>query len=295
VTWRPCRCSTQPCLAGCRCSSTRAARRRTPRPSSPTCAWSSTDAGRLATRALRLRREPGGVLHRQHQRRGHVDHDRRRAAHRPAEFRRDLAEGRRLPGPRFTRREAVLRRGRPGASRRHGPRPHRSDPDVQTDNPIIYLVHPSDPIGAWPADHAAWLDPRGPDVSPDVRAWPVVSGWQATFDQFNANGVPPGHGHVHDETVVTAWSEIVGPPTLPAAEVDVIRAAIADLPALAVWCPCRAPVTRGGAGGGPRWRRPRRRRPSRSRPCPWTPRPPSGRYPTASLAPDRRRRVGAGR
>ncbi len=84
-----------------------------------------------------------------------------------------------------------------------------------TDNPIIYLTHASDPIVAWTADHQAWLDPRGPDVSPRVVAWPVVGGWQATVDQFNANGVPPGHGHVYDSTVVTAWSEIVGPPSLP--------------------------------------------------------------------------------
>jgi uncharacterized membrane protein len=99
----------------------------------------------------------------------------------------------------------------------------------RTDNPIIYLVHPSDPIVAWTADHAAWLDPRGPDVSERVVAWPVVGGWQATFDQFNANGVPSGHGHVYDETVVTAWSEIVGPPSLPASEIEAIRAAIAGL------------------------------------------------------------------
>ena len=99
-----------------------------------------------------------------------------------------------------------------------------------TDNPIIYLTHASDPIVAWTADHAAWLDPRGPDVSPRVVAWPVVSGWQATVDQFSANGVPPGHGHVYDETVVTAWSEIVGPPSLPRDEVEAIKAAIRDLP-----------------------------------------------------------------
>lgn len=100
----------------------------------------------------------------------------------------------------------------------------------QTDNPIIYLTHASDPIVAWTADHRQWLDPRGPDVSRYAVAWPVVSGWQATLDQFNANGVPPGHGHVYDETVVTAWSEIVGPPSLPADEVEAIRAAITDLP-----------------------------------------------------------------
>ena len=61
-------------------------------------------------------------------------------------------------------------------------------------------------------------------------AWPVVAGWQATVDQFNANGVPAGHGHVYDETVVTAWSEIVGPPSLPDAEIAAIEKAISDPP-----------------------------------------------------------------
>ena len=98
-----------------------------------------------------------------------------------------------------------------------------------TDNPIIYLTHASDPIVAWTADHAEWLDPRGPDVSPRMVAWPVVSGWQATIDQFSANGVPPGHGHVYDATVVTAWSEIVGPPALPDDEIAAIEAKISSL------------------------------------------------------------------
>jgi uncharacterized membrane protein len=99
-----------------------------------------------------------------------------------------------------------------------------------TDNPIIYLTHASDPIVAWTADHAAWLDPRGQDVSSKVIAWPVVAGWQATVDQFNANGVPAGHGHVYDETVVTAWSEIIGPPSLPDTEIAAIEQAINGLP-----------------------------------------------------------------
>ena len=98
-----------------------------------------------------------------------------------------------------------------------------------TDNPIIYLTHASDPIVAWTADHAAWLDPRGPDVSSRMVAWPVVAAWQATVDQFSANGVPPGHGHVYDSTVVTAWSEIVGPPSLPDDEIAAIEKAISDL------------------------------------------------------------------
>ena len=98
-----------------------------------------------------------------------------------------------------------------------------------TDNPIIYLTHASDPIVAWTANHAEWFDPRGWDVHPRVTDWPVVSDLQATVDQFGANGVPAGHGHVYDETVVTAWSEIVGPPSLPDAEIEAIREAISAL------------------------------------------------------------------
>ena len=110
-----------------------------------------------------------------------------------------------------------------------------------TDNPIIYLTHASDPIVAWTADHAAWLDPRGTDVSPRMVAWPVVAGWgQATIDQFSANGVPPGHGHVYDSTVVTAWSEIVGPPVV--ARRRARRHREGDQPAAAV-SPAAPPLT----------------------------------------------------
>jgi uncharacterized membrane protein len=100
----------------------------------------------------------------------------------------------------------------------------------RTGSPVIYLVHDSDPVVGWTADYGAWLDPRGPDTSPFMVGWPVVAFLQATVDQFSATDVPPGHGHVYDETVVTAWSEIVGPPSLPGAEVEAIKDAIADLP-----------------------------------------------------------------
>ena len=106
-----------------------------------------------------------------------------------------------------------------------------TDPTLrwQTDNRIIYLVHASDPIVAWTANHSQWLDPRGPDVSSHMVAWPIVAGWQASVDQFNANGVPAGHGHVYDETTVTAWSEILGPPVLPDPEITAIREKIGEL------------------------------------------------------------------
>jgi uncharacterized membrane protein len=100
-----------------------------------------------------------------------------------------------------------------------------TDPSLtwQTDNQIVYLVHGTDPIVALTADHAAWLDPRPATVSPATTAWPIVSGWQALADMINATGAPPGNGHRYDATTVTAWAQILGPPTLPAAEIEAIR------------------------------------------------------------------------
>ena len=106
-----------------------------------------------------------------------------------------------------------------------------TDPSLrwQTDNRIIYLVNSSDPIVAWTADRDAWLNPRGEDVLPEVAALPLVGGLQATVDLFAANGVPSGHGHIYGDVSATAWSEILGPPSLPAFEVDAIEEALVDI------------------------------------------------------------------
>jgi uncharacterized membrane protein len=106
-----------------------------------------------------------------------------------------------------------------------------TDPSLtwQTDNRIVYLVNSSDPIVAWTADRSAWLDPRGEDVLPEVQALPVIGGLQASVDLFAANGVPAGHGHIYGDVSATAWSEILGPPSLPAAEIDAIEEALVDI------------------------------------------------------------------
>lgn len=97
----------------------------------------------------------------------------------------------------------------------------------QTPNRVVYLVHASDPIVAFQTENSsAWLDPRGPGVLPQVHFFPVVGALQGGIDLFGANATPPGYGHVYDKTVVTAWSEILGPPSLPAAEVKAIQAAV---------------------------------------------------------------------
>lgn len=99
----------------------------------------------------------------------------------------------------------------------------------QTDNRIVYLVNSSDPIVAWTADRDAWLDPRGDDVLPEVSALPLVGGLQASVDLFAANGVPAGHGHIYGDVSATAWSEILGPPSLDPAEIEAIETALVDI------------------------------------------------------------------
>lgn len=106
-----------------------------------------------------------------------------------------------------------------------------TDPTLSWDTPnrIVYLTHPSDPIVAWQVDRSEWLEQRGDDIHPRVNAIPVISDLQGSIDQFGANAVPPGHGHVYDEIVVPAWSEILGPPALSAKEISDIEAAVAEV------------------------------------------------------------------
>jgi uncharacterized membrane protein len=103
-----------------------------------------------------------------------------------------------------------------------------TDPSLEwsTDNRIVYLVNSSDPIVAWTADHEEWLNPRGPDVSPHVQAVPIIDFFQASADMIGATSPPPGHGHGYDVVCVTAWSEILGPPSLSQDEIDAIVEAV---------------------------------------------------------------------
>ncbi len=99
----------------------------------------------------------------------------------------------------------------------------------QTDNRIVYLVNSSDPIVGWTANHTEWLDPRGSDVMPQVSDLPLLSYFAFTVDQFGANSPPAGHGHVYGDLVVPAWSEILGPPSLPDAEIEDVKAAVSQI------------------------------------------------------------------
>jgi uncharacterized membrane protein len=94
---------------------------------------------------------------------------------------------------------------------------------------VVYLQNSSDPIVWWTPDllfaRPQWLDdPRGPDVSPDMHWYPGVTFWQTLVDQFAANGVPAGHGHVYGSGVVDGWAAVGAPAGWTTADTIRLRA-----------------------------------------------------------------------
>ncbi|MBC7300034.1 MAG: alpha/beta-hydrolase family protein [Nocardia sp.] len=96
---------------------------------------------------------------------------------------------------------------------------------------IAYLQHPSDPIVWWSADliltRPDWLrEPRGADVSTQMRWAPFVTFWQVTADLTNAQGVSDGHGHRYGSLVLDGWLAVAAPPGVSEDVVESIRAAV---------------------------------------------------------------------
>jgi uncharacterized membrane protein len=75
---------------------------------------------------------------------------------------------------------------------------------------VVYLQHASDPV-VWWAPSLLWhrpewlVEPPGPDVSPTMDWYPVVTFWQVTIDLTNSLSVPDGHGHVYRAAVLDGW------------------------------------------------------------------------------------------
>src|SRR5262249_39770190 len=66
-----------------------------------------------------------------------------------------------------------------------------------------------------------WMEqPRGFDVSHNVRWFPIVSGLQAFADLLNQLTPPPGFGHVYATDYVKAWASIVRPKDWTEAETE---------------------------------------------------------------------------
>jgi len=81
----------------------------------------------------------------------------------------------------------------------------------------VYLQHASDPM-VWFSPDLAWTrpdwlnEPRGPDVSPHLRWYPIVTFLQAAFDIPMATTVPIGYGHNYAPTgYIHAWIAVTQP------------------------------------------------------------------------------------
>jgi uncharacterized membrane protein len=76
---------------------------------------------------------------------------------------------------------------------------------------VVYLQYASDAITLFAYRYAyqrpAWLQaPRGPDVSPELRWYPIVTMLQLAVDMAVATSTPMGYGHVYaPEHYVDAW------------------------------------------------------------------------------------------
>ena len=91
---------------------------------------------------------------------------------------------------------------------------------------IVYLQYASDPVvffdSASPYREPPWMaHPRGPDVSPSLRWFPIVTLLQLGLDMTLANTAPMGYGHVYaPEHHIEPWIEVTQPPEWSAEELD---------------------------------------------------------------------------
>jgi uncharacterized membrane protein len=86
---------------------------------------------------------------------------------------------------------------------------------------IVYLQYASDPIVFFETAslyrRPEWLGaPRGPDVSPEVRWYPVVTFLQLVLDMAVSLNVPQGYGHRYAAShYIDAWEAVIEPRWTP--------------------------------------------------------------------------------
>jgi uncharacterized membrane protein len=79
---------------------------------------------------------------------------------------------------------------------------------------IVYLQYASDPVTFFDVSslyrQPDWMDlPRGPDVSPHLRWYPVVTFVQLGVDMAFSTSAPAGYGHTfHPHHYIDAWMEV---------------------------------------------------------------------------------------
>ncbi|WP_062385173.1 alpha/beta hydrolase [Demequina iriomotensis] len=87
------------------------------------------------------------------------------------------------------------------------------------DTRIVYLQHGSDPVVFFSPvtfyREPEWLqgDARAPDVSPQMRWFPLITGWQTLLDMPASGSVPEGYGHMYTASAnLQAWVGVTRPP-----------------------------------------------------------------------------------
>lgn len=107
-------------------------------------------------------------------------------------------------------------------------------PDAWGPFRIAYLQYASDPMTFFTIDtlyrEPEWLrEPRGADVSPSLRWFPVVTTVQLLADMAVSNTTPPGFGHTFAaEHYIDAWLALIEPPGWPPDQVSRLKALMAE-------------------------------------------------------------------
>ncbi len=81
---------------------------------------------------------------------------------------------------------------------------------------VDYLQHASDPITWWSVDmllqRPTWMEGlRGPDISENLRYYPIATFLRITVDLMVGLGTPPGHGHNYGRAQAQAWTMLIPP------------------------------------------------------------------------------------
>jgi uncharacterized membrane protein len=92
---------------------------------------------------------------------------------------------------------------------------------------LVYLQHNSDPVVFFAPELAFqvpdWLTPgqRGPDISPEMGWFPLVTMWQVALDLPGAGNVPWGFGHMYSyRSNLESWVQVTQPEGWTTARTD---------------------------------------------------------------------------
>lgn len=116
---------------------------------------------------------------------------------------------------------------------------NQNGPTVPPDRPwgpmrLVYLQYASDPITFFDYRDAYrqpdWMkQPRGPDVSSELRWYPIVTMLQLALDMAVATSTPIGYGHVYaPEHYVEAWTAVLGTGRWSAEELAALKRHLAE-------------------------------------------------------------------